>query len=96
MHPAFDQITPLCGIAWAPDIIAATAITAAAVVVNGNHIIPKEVVLTADAAGVTPGGDPIPMTHHDHNHPNNTAIDPDPTEGIDPTTEVGLDPWKMS
>ena len=92
MHPAFDQIAPLHGITQAPDVVAATAITTAAAVVNGNHIIPEEVALTADTTGATPGGDPIPVTHHDHDHPNNTAVNHNPAEGIDPATEVGLDP----
>ena len=32
------------------------------------------------------------MTHHDHDHLNDTAISHDPAEGINPTTGVGLDP----
>ena len=71
--PAFDQIAPLHGIALAPDIITATAvITAAVVVIIGvavavimAHTIPEEAILTANAAGATPGGDLAPVTHHD-------------------------------
>ena len=47
MHPALDRTAPLHRIAWAPGTIAATAITAAAVVVTGDHIIPKEVIPAA-------------------------------------------------
>ena len=93
MCPAFSQVAPLCTITRALDVIAATAITAAAVVVNGDHIVPEEVVLTADTTGVTPGGS-IPMTHHDHDHLDDTATGHDPAEGIDPTTGVGLNPWE--
>ena len=94
MCPALGQTAPLHGITWAPGIIAATAITAAAAVVTGDHVIPEEVILIADATGVAPGGGPIPTTHHNHNHLNNAAISHDPTKGIDPTTEVGLNPWE--
>ena len=92
MHPAFGRITPLCGITWALGVIAATAITTAAVVVTRDHVTPEEVVLTADTTGVTPGGGPIPVTHRDHDHLDNTAMGHDLAEGIDPTTRVGLDP----
>ena len=93
MHPAFGQTAPLRGITQAPGIVAAAAITAAAAVVTGDHIIPKEVILTADTAGVAPEGGPIPMTHCNHDHLDNAAISHDPTEGINPTTGVGLNPW---
>ena len=92
MHPAFDQIAPLHGIALAPDVVTATAVAAAAVVVIMNHIIPKEAVLAADATGTAPGGGLIPVTHPSHEHSADTTADHDPTEGIDLTTEAGLDP----
>ena len=92
MHPAFGRTAPLLGITRAPDIITAAAITAAAVVVTGDHIIPKEVVLAADTAGVAPGGGPVPVTHCNHGHLDDATIGHDPAEGIDPTTGVGLDP----
>ena len=87
MHLALDWTAPLCGITPAPDAITAAAITAAAVV-------PGEVILTADATRVAPGGGPIPMTHHNHAHLDNAAISHDPAEGIDPATRVGLDFWE--
>ena len=88
MHPAFDQIAPLCGITPAPDVVAATAVTTAAVIV----IIPKEATLAANAAGATPGGDLVPTTHHNSDHPDNTTADHDLAEDIDPTAEASLDP----
>ena len=92
MCPALDWTAPLYGITWALGTVAAAAITAAAAVVTRDHIVPKEVILTADATGVAPGGGPIPMTHHDHNHPDDVAISHDPTKGIDLATRVGLNP----
>ena len=92
MHPALNQTAPLCGITRVPGAVTATTITAAAVIVTRDHIIPKEVILTVDAAGVAPGGGPIPTTHHDHTHLDYTAIGHDPTKGINPTTGVGLNP----
>ena len=92
MHPAFNQIAPLPGIAWAPEVIEATAVIAAAAVVTMTHIILVEAVLTADAPRVTPEGDLIPTTHHNHSHPDNTTIDHNPTEGTDLTTETALNP----
>ena len=92
MHPAFNWIAPFHGITWALDIIAATAITTAAAAVIVNHVIPKEVVLAADTTGATPGGDLVPMTHHNHDHPDDTTVDHNPAKGIDLTTEAGLDP----
>ena len=61
MHPAFGQITPLHGITQALDIIAAAAITTAAAVVNGDHIIPEEVVFTADAKELLQEEVPFPQ-----------------------------------
>ena len=84
MHPAFDRI------AQAPGVITATVVTAAAVVVIMNHIIPEEVVLAADTVGAAPG-DLVPVTHRNHDHPDNTTINHDPTEGIHLATEAGLD-----
>ena len=92
MHPALDQTAPLRRITWAPGAIAATAITAGAAVVTRDHVIPKEVVLAADAAGVTPGEGPVPVTHCNHTHLDDAAISHDPAKGIDPTTGVG--PWE--
>ena len=92
MRPAFEWIAPLSGITWALDIVTATAVTTAAAVVNGDHVIPKEVILTADATGFAPGGGPIHMTHCDHNHPNDATIGHNPAKGIDLTTGVGVDP----
>ena len=74
--PAFDQIVLLHMILLVPDVITATAITEAAVAVIIKvvvavitvHTIPEEVILTANATEATPGGDPIHVTHHDHNH----------------------------
>ena len=93
MCPAFDRIALLHRITQVPDVVTATVITAAAAVVNRDHIIPEEVILTADAVGVAPGGGPVPTTHRDHDHPANAAISLDPAEGIDPTTGVGFNPW---
>ena len=96
MHPAFSQTAPLCGITRAPGIVtaAAAAVTAAAAaaVVDGDHIIPEEVILTADATGVTPGGGPIPATHRGHDHLDDATISRNRAEGINPTTGVGLNP----
>ena len=36
----------------------------------------------------------IPMTHHDHNHPDDTITNHDPIEGIDLTAEASLNPQK--
>ena len=94
MHPAFDWTTPLRGIAPVLDVITATAITTAAVVVIMTHVILTEAVLTADTTGATPGGDLIPMTHHSHDHPDDTTANHNPTDGIDLTTEAGLNPWE--
>ena len=94
MHRALDWITPLHGIAQAPDVIAATAITAAAVVVIVTHIIPEEAVPTVDTIEAAQGGDLIPATHHDHNCPDDTIADHDLIKGIDLTTEASLDPQK--
>ena len=55
-------------------------------------IIPKEAVLTEDTAGATPGGDLIPVTRHDHDHPDDITTDHDPTEVINLTTEASLNP----
>ena len=61
-------------------------------VVTGDHATPGEAVPAADVAGVAPEGGPIPVTHHDPGPPDAAAIGHDPIEGIDPTTEVGLNP----
>ena len=94
MCPAPDRTAPLHRITWALGIIIAAATTAAAAIVTGDHVVPEEVILTADTAGVAPGGGPVPTTHHDHDHLNNNAIGHDPAEGINPATGVGLDPWE--
>ena len=98
--PAFDQITLFHVILLVPDVIAATAIIEAAVVVTIEvavaviivHTIPKGAVLMANTTEATPGGGPIPVTHHDH--PDNTTANHDLTEDIDlaPTAEANLDP----
>ena len=92
MHQALGRTVPPLMITWALDAVAATAITAAAAVVTGDHAIPEEVIPAADVTGVTPGGGLVPVTHHDHGPLDNITITHDPAEGIDPTTEVGLDP----
>ena len=76
-----------------PDVIAATAIIKAAVAViieavvavSIVHTIPEEAILAADTTEATPGGGPIHMTHHNHDHPDDTTTDHDLTEDIDPT-----------
>ena len=88
MHLALDRTVPLLRIAQAPDT--AAAITAA--VVTRDHTAPREAVLTADIAGVTPEGGPIHTTHHDHGPLDDDAIGHDSAEGIDPAIEVGLNP----
>ena len=90
MRPALDWTAPLHGITQALGAI--TAITAVAAVVAGDHAIPEEVIPIADAAGVTPGGGLILMTHCDHTPLDDATIGHDPVEGIDPATEVGPDP----
>ena len=85
-------MAPLRGIALAPDIITAIAVTVAAVVVIMTNVIPKEAVLTGNTAGATPGGDLVPMTHHNPDHPDDTTTDHDLTEGIDLAAEASLDP----
>ena len=90
MHPALERTILALGIIQAPGAITATAITAAAAVVTGDHATPGEAIPTADVTGVTQEGGPVPMTHHNPGPPGNTAIGHAPAEGIDPTTEVGL------
>ena len=92
MHLALDQTVPLLGIAWALDTVTATAITTAAAVVTRDHATPGEAIPTADVTGVTPEGGPVPVTHHDPGPPGDAAISHGPTEGINPTTKVGLNP----
>ena len=55
------------------------------------HAIPEEAILTANAAGATPG-DLTPRTHHDHDHPDDTTTDHDLAEGINLTAEASLNP----
>ena len=100
--PALNQIAPFHGITPAPNAVTVTAIITAAVgvaigvavAVIMTHIIPEEAILTANATGATPGGDLTPMTHHDHDHPDDITTNHDPTEGINLTAEAGLDPWE--
>ena len=89
---AFDQITLLHVIIPVPDVIAATAIIKAAVAVIIAHTVPKEAIPLANTAEATPGGDPIPMTHHNPSHLDNTTADHDLAEDIDPTAGANLDP----
>ena len=89
---ALGRTIPPLEIAWALDAVAATAITAAAVVVTRDHTAPGEAVPAAGITGVTPEGGPVPMTHHDPGPPDDAAISHNPAEGIDPATEVGLNP----
>ena len=90
--PALGRTIVPLGITQALDAVTATAITAAAVVVTGDHTTPREAIPTADVAGVTTEEGPIPVTHHDHSPLNDNAIGHNPTEGIDPTIKAGLDP----
>ena len=91
---ALNWTVPLLGITQAPDAVAAAAITTAASVVTRDHAAPREAIPTADITGVTPEGGPIPMTHHDHGPLDDDAIGHNPVKGIDPTIEVGLNPWE--
>ena len=92
MHPALNLTASLHGLARAPGPVTATAITTAAVVVTRDHVVPKEVIPTADTTGVAPGGGPIPATHRNHKPLNVTTIGHDPAKGINPATGLGLDP----
>ena len=98
----FDQIALLHMILLVPDVIAATAIIKAAVVVTIKvavavitvHTILKGAILTANAAEVTPGGGPIPVTHHDHDHLDDATTNHNLAEDIDIAlaAEANLDP----
>ena len=105
--PAFTQIALLHMILLVPDVIAATAITEAAVAVIIKaavaaiievavaaitvHTIPEEAILTADTTEATQGGDPFRMAHPNHNHLDDTTADHNLAEDVDPSPTAGAD-----
>ena len=87
-------------IVWTLGTAIATAVTAEAAVVTGDHAAPREAAPgeaapTAVITGAAPEGGPVPVTHHDPSPPGTAAIDHSPAKGIDPITEVGLDPQSL-
>ena len=97
---AFDWITLPHMIISVIDVIAATAVIKAAVAVIIKaavaviiaHTAPEEAIPMANAAEATPGRGPTPVTHHNHDHPDDTTASHDLAEDIDPTAEANLDP----
>ena len=90
---AFDQIVLLHVILLVPDVIkaAVAVIIEVVVAVIIVHTIPKEAVLAADTIETALGGNPIHMTHHNHNHLDDTTTDHDLTEDVDPTPAARAD-----
>ena len=97
--PVFHQITLLHVVLLVPDVIAATAIIQAAVAVIIEvvvaviivHTVPKEAILVADAAEAAPGGGPVHVAHHNHDHLDDTTAGHNLTEDIDLTLAAGAD-----
>ena len=75
--PAFNWIALPHVTILVPDVIATTAVIEAAVAVIIAHTIPEEAIPMANATEATSGGGPIPMTHHDHDHPDDATTDHD-------------------